>query len=595
MYQKVARLARITVSHRQKLLKSTLSALGASTLGAVGMMAMEREVKAQEDDRPNIVFLVADDMGYSDTGAFGGEVDTPIMDMMASEGLMLTNFHTGPNCSPSRSMLLTGVDNHRAGFGQMLEKLAPTQEGQPGYEGYINEETLSVSELLQSEGYNTYWVGKWHLGGAERDENGNPVGRSPFELGFDRGFGILEGGGDHYSNRPFSPVATPTQFVRDGEPTEVPEGFYSTKNFTDSMIEFIDDDRDSGEPFFAFMAYMAPHVPFQVPDEALIRKYEPIYMQGWDVIRAQRFEQQQALGIIPDYLELPERNENVPAWDSLSPEDQRYQARKMAIYAAMIEYLDRDMGRFMDYLKEIGEYDNTIFVLLTDNGADGHDRASYPDFQAWFPSLGIDNSYEAMGRPESYLTRGIEWAQVSTTPHFGEKATVADGGIRGSAAVYAPGLMDEGMVSNTFTSVMDVVPTVLDYADIDHPDTQFEGRRIHPVDGRSMIPLMTGEADYLYAPDEPIGWELGGDMNDALYLGDWKIVRTAPSEWGDGTWKLYNLAIDPREIVDMSSIYPELCNRMVGYYREYLTSFNYVAAKPPVATLENLGTCASNP
>lgn len=561
MYKKIARFAIATGI-------GTLSVIGISLLKA------ENEVKAGKRssniEKPNIVMLIADDMGYSDLASYGGEISTPNIDALGREGMMLTNFHTAPTCSPTRSMLLTGVDNHDAGMGNMLEKLAPNQIGQPNYEGYLTDRVVTLPTLLRDHGYHTYMTGKWHLGGVETPEKVKAVtgeeisGFDPFERGFEETFALLEGAGDHYSMRGFSPYFPINDYTVNGEKiTELPEDFYSTKTFTDKMIEFVESNREDGKPFFSYLAYTAPHTPYQAPKE-LIDKYVPIYEAGWDTIREERFNRMKELGLIPKYLEFPDRWPGIQPWESLSPEEQKYSAKQMASYAAMIEYLDTSIGRYVDYLKEVGEYDNTIFIFMTDNGADGHDRQNWPEFKEWIEQEGMDNSYENMGLPNSYITRDSNWAQVSATPHWAEKSTHAQGGLAGSFFISYPGFIQLGQ-NDAFASVKDVTPTLLEYAGVEHPGSTYKDREIHPMSGKSMRPVLEGFANKIYADDEPITFEIFGKGESAVYMGDWKLVRQNP-EWGDKTWKLYNLALDPTETKDLAPMYPELRDSMIEDY-----------------------------
>lgn len=560
-------------------------ATGLGTLSVIGVsfLKTESEVRAGRSagiEKPNIVMLIADDMGYSDLGIYGSEISTPNIDALAHEGMILTNFHTGPSCSPTRSMLLTGVDNHYAGLGNMLEKLAPNQIGQPNYEGYLNDKVVTLPTLLRDNGYHTYMSGKWHLGGVEapkavEEATGEKVaGFDPFERGFEETFAMLEGGGDHYSMRGFSPFIPVNDFTVNGEKIEeLPEDFYSTRSFTDQMMEYVEANYKDDQPFFSYLAYSAPHSPYQAPKE-LIDKYVPVYEAGWDNIREQRFKRMKELGVIPKYLELPDRWPEVGSWDSLTPDKKKISAKKMAAYAAMIEYLDDEIGRYLEYLKEIGEYDNTIFIFMTDNGADGHNRQESEAYEKWFTEEGIDNSYENMGLPNSFVTRNLGWAQVSATPHWSEKATHAEGGITGAFFVSYTGFLDSGQ-SKAFASVKDITPTLLEYAGIEHPGSTYEGREIYPMTGRSMRPLWEGYADRIHPKDEPIVFETFGTGDAAVFLGNWKILRQNP-EWGDGTWKLYNLEIDPTERNDLSRIYPNLLQNMINEYEAYAERVNVI-------------------
>jgi len=547
-------------------------ATGIGTLSIIGVsfLKAESEVKAGRSagiERPNIVMLIADDMGYSDLGVYGSEISTPNIDSLAHEGMILTNFHTGPACSPTRSMLLTGVDNHYAGVGNMLEKLAPSQVGKPNYEGYLNDKVVTLPTLLRDAGYHTYMSGKWHLGGFPNPKTGIKEGFDPYERGFEETFTMLEGAGDHYTMRGFSPVLPINDFTRNGKKvTELPKDFYSTTSFTDQMIEYVDAKYKDGKPFFSYLAYSAPHSPYQAPKE-LIDKYVPVYEQGWDKLRESRFKRMKELGIIPKYLELPERWPGVGPWANVPPDKQKISAKKMASYAAMIEQLDVEIGRYLQYLKDIGEYDNTIFVFMTDNGADGHNRQETAAYEKWFAEIGVDNSYENLGLRNSFVTRNIHWAQVSATPHWGEKAGHAEGGLTGAFFVSYTGFLDSGQ-SKAFTSVKDVTPTLLEYAGIAHPGSTYKDRKIYPMTGRSMRPLWEGYSDRIYAKDEPIVFETFGTGDAAVFLGNWKILRQNP-EWGDGTWKLYNLEIDPTETNDLSRIYPTLLQNMINEYETY--------------------------
>ena len=588
MQDKVWRILRQAGSTTRKVTGTAVSILGISTIGALGagleVRAQDAREKqsSEEDDRPNIVLLIADDMGYGDPQPFGGEIDTPTINELAQKGLKFTNYHVGPSCSPTRSMLLTGLDNHLAGLGQMLEKLAPNQAGRPGYEGVINESSLTIPQLMQDNGYHTYMVGKWHLGGAEIDEEtGEAIGLHPAEQGFSRSFALLEGGGDHYSNRGFSPIRPRNHFSDDGRRINtLPDEFeYSTDFYTDKMIEFIESNREDGKPFYAYVAYTAPHTPLQVPDKDLIDKYEEIYSQGWDVLRAERFERMKEMGIIPEDAEYPERFEEAPAWDEITPRRQAREARRMGVYAGMVEYLDGAMGRLIDYLEETGEYDNTIFVFMSDNGADGHDRARQQLYKDWFQQLGVDNSLENLGLPNSFASRGIEWAQVSGTPFWAEKATTAEGGTRAPLILYYPGMIEGGDMTDVFATVKDLSPTLLEYAGVEHPGTSYKGREIHPLSGRSMVPFLEGETEYVYAPDEPVGIELGGTINDSLFMGDWKIVRIGDELWGDGEWKLYNIKEDPSEMYDLSDEEQDRFIKMRAAYEEYLIRVNWIPAR----------------
>jgi arylsulfatase len=374
----------------------------AVTLGIV--LGAGPSVLADSPNRkPNILLIVADDMGYSDLGSFGGEITTPNLDALAARGLRATNFYVAPSCSPTRSMLLTGTDNHVAGIGNMAEWTGPTQRGRPGYEGHLNARVVSVASLLRAGGYHTYMAGKWHLG--EKPD------QWPAKRGFERGFALLQGAGSHWPDMlgllPTEPKVT---FTRNGgKVKELPPDYYSSKYFTDFIIQSIDENGSDGKPFFAYLGYQAPHGPLAVPAEWRDR-YKGRYDKGYDAIRAERLARQKKLGITgKDVVTFP-RLPNIPAWDKLTDEQRRLAARKMELYAAMIEYMDDQIGRLIAHLKKTGMYDNTLIVFISDNGAAGEDMAELvtklaPGAKDWFDKT-FDNRPENRGRPGSCVEYG---------------------------------------------------------------------------------------------------------------------------------------------------------------------------------------------
>lgn len=537
-----------------------------------------------EDDRPNFIFIISDDMGYSDLGSYGAEINTPHLDELLNEGLMFTNFHTHPTCSPTRASLLTGVDNHRAGVGTMFGTLVatPHQQGNPSYTGNMSLNSVTVMNLLKDSGYHTYMSGKWHLGG-------RPDLR-PDARGFEQSFVLQQGGASHFAD--LAAYDTPfvlADYFMNGEPfsDQIPDDFYSTEYFVDTMIDFIDGNAGDGQPFMGYLALTAPHAPLQVPDEWLDR-YDGVYDEGYDVLRRERFDRMIEMGLIPDYVEYPERWDFIPAWDELSPEEQAFAIRDMELYAAMIEYMDLKVGDLVEYLKSIDEYEDTVFIYFTDNGADYHDRMGTLGF-AWTETHpDYDNSLENLGRIYSYDSLHPGWAQVSATPLYGAKGTVAEGGIRGQLIMTYPAGFEGGRRVDGFASVTDMTPTLLDYAGVTHPaegaETGMYGdREVQNMDGRSMRPMLEGEVEMIYGPDEGIGFEMYGGTNKALYMGDWKILRLGSRPWGAGSmaeWQLFNLAIDPTEQQDLSEIYPERLEMMIAAYEEYEEYVGFVPNRP---------------
>ena len=507
--------------------------------------------------KPNILIIVADDMGYSDIGAFGGEVYTPTLDGLANEALRLSNFHVLPSCSPTRSVLLSGVDNHLAGIGTMGEFKTPEMEDYPGYAGYLNFEVAALPEVLRADGYHTYMAGKWHLG----DE---PEHR-PYARGFEKTFALMPGGGSHWNDRkPLSPPQT-MNYSRNGKFVDsLPDDFYSTQYYTDTLLDFLKSDHDDGSPFFAYLSYTASHDPLHAPKE-YIDKYRGAYDSGWDDLRQKRLQALKDLGIVPAAASASPRIGSVSAWDDLSDEEQAYSARDMEVYAAMLDYMDEQILRVLDYLKEAGEYDNTMILFFSDNGANGAVRNAYPGQTEEFLS-GFDNSLENRGLPNSYVEMGPGWAQASMSPGRMFKGFSSEGGIRSPMIVKLPGNMSNaGSMTTEFVHVRDIMPTILDIADVSHPD-EFGGRTVRPMQGQSVLDFVSGDTDKPYDGASQVGYELFGLK--AYFDGDWKILKMPPP-FASGEWELYNLAEDPAESNNLSGKHPDKVANMVKMWEQY--------------------------
>jgi arylsulfatase len=513
-------------------------------------------VNAQsESSSPNILLIVADDMGYSDVGPFGGEIRTPFLDTLAQSGLVMTNFYVGPSCSPTRSMLMSGNDHHFAGMGTNAEGIATNQAGQPGYEGYLNYRVVSVASLLQDAGYHTYMAGKWHLG--EEPEH------DPSERGFERSYTMLQGGASHFDDE-WMMCANYTPIYReDGERVHVPRGFFSTESYTDKIIEYIDDQQDDS-PFFAYLAYTAVHDPLHVPDD-WIDKYEGVYDVGYETVRKQRLDRMEELGIVPRGTELGPWLKTVPGWGDLDPDQREKEARRMEVYAAMVENIDFQVGRLLEYLRKTGRYENTLIIFFSDNGANGFDMHMYPDTDEAWVDRNSDNRFSNWGRRGSRIAQGPGWAQVSSTPFRLFKGFIAEGGIRSPLIVSGPGVSRDGEASHAFTHVMDLAPTFLELAGISYPSS-YAGREVAPMRGRSIVPLLTGQRDLVRGDDEPVGFELLGWRG--VRVGDWKVTWIS-KPFGAGDWQLFDLAADPGETRDLAQQKPELLQRMVAQWETY--------------------------
>jgi arylsulfatase len=414
---------------------------------------------AEPARRPNILLIVADDLGFSDVGPYGGEISTPALDQLAKEGVQLSNFHVLPTCSPTRSVLLSGMDNHRAGLGTMGEFVTPEMEGVPGYAGYLNFEVAALPEVMRRAGYHTYMAGKWHLGAEENT--------SPHARGFEETFVLLQGGGSHWSDR--KPLTPPEAMVyrRNGKEVEsLPEDFYSSRYYTDRILEWIEQSRSDDKPFFTYLSYTAPHDPLHAPKE-YIAKYEGKYDQGWDELRQTRLASLKRLGMVSnDAVPFP-RLPNVKAWDELPPEERQLAARDMEVYAAMVDYLDEQIARIFDYLKEIGEYDNTMILFM---------------------SL--------------------------------------------------------------------------------------------PMQGQSVLDLLSGKSGKAYAGASRVGYELFSFK--AFIDGTWKIVRM-PKPLGTDEWELFDLSRDAAENRDLSAEQPDKLEEMVALWNQYREENGVLDIVPGVA------------
>lgn len=525
--------------------------------GIVASLLLPVLASCAPEGPPNILLIVADDLGYSDIGSFGGEISTPTLDQLAQEGLRLSNFHVLPSCSPTRSVLMSGTDNHVAGMGTMGEWMTPEMEGHPGYEGYLNFQVAALPEVLKAGGYHTYMAGKWHLGHEEET--------SPFARGFEETFMLVPGGGSHWSDRrPLSPPQTMV-YRRNGEVVEeLPEDFYSTTYYTDMLLQFIEQSRGDGKPFFAYLSYTAPHDPLHAPKQ-YIDKYRGRYDDGWDVLREVRLQALKDRGIVPEDATPFPRLPSIEAWDAMSLRERQEAARDMEVYAAMIDFVDEQIQRVFDYLKEIGEYDNTMIIFFSDNGANGALPTAYPGQTEEYLNS-FDNSLENRGQRNSYIETGPGWAQASMVPSRMFKGFTAEGGIRSPLVLKLPGETPRaGTIDHSFIHVRDIMPTILDIAGIEHPG-EINGRRVVPMQGTSVLDLFAGNVEVPSAEVSRVGYELFGLR--AFFDGDWKILWMPPP-FGPGEWELFDLRRDPAEMNDLSADYPDKLAEMIALWERY--------------------------
>ena len=522
--------------------------------------------------RPNILLIVADDMGYTDIGVYGSEIDTPNLDQLASDGLILTDFHNQAVCASTRASLFSGTDHHNAGGAQAL---ADNQRGKSGYENFLNEDVVSFVTLLRDAGYNTSFAGKWHMGTEPH--------KAPSARGFERSFALIEGGASHYSDaRGLNPNRKVVHYAENGVPVkQLPKDFYSSNAYTDYIIKYIDADTGDDKPFFAFLSFTAPHWPLQAPDE-YVSKYKGVYDDGYEVLREQRITEAKKLGVIPaDAIAYP-RLQQVPTWQSLTVEEKKFSARKMEIYAGMVDALDKNVGRLIAHLKDIGEYDNTFIVFLSDNGAEGADRE--PGVQG--PDWSFDNSFDNIGKINSHVYTGASWAQASGGVMRQYKMYSTEGGNRGPAFVHYPKMTKQKMISNAFSSVVDLAPTFLELAETTHPVRGYDGRLLKPIQGVSMVPLVLGDSESIRPDDFEFGWEIAGHR--AIRKGDWKLLwLSSESSYGVDPiksadhWGLYNVTVDPGEVNDLSDSEPERVAILLQLWEDYVIKNGIILPKYP--------------
>ena len=507
--------------------------------------------------RPNIVVMLADDWGYSDVGAFGSEIQTPHLNQLAQSGTRFSNFHVSASCSPTRSMLLTGVDNHLNGVGNMRETIPQSHVGRAGYLSVLNQRVVTVASLLQDQGYRTYAAGKWHVG---KEPHNLPPAR-----GFDRSLVMGDSGSDNWeTGKLYLDLTDKVYWYDNGREAQMPKTFYSSEFYVSKTLEYLKTDAHSDKPFFAYLAFQANHIPVQAPQE-FIDKYKGRYNAGWDVLRQERRNKAIELGLVPPNTPMAALPATHVAWDSLSPQDKAYQARRMEVYAAMAEAMDFHIGRLIAHLKQTGEYDNTVFVFMSDNGAEASDPYALA-VGRWWLDRHYNRDIDRLGSPGAYSIIGPNWARAATAPLNTYKFFAGEGGIRVPLIISGIPSPNKQSIQNSLTHVTDIVPTLLDLAGVQHPGTSYKGQTIHPLTGHSLLPIIQGKATRVRGPDEVLGYELSG--NRAVFKGDYKLLSNlAPV--GDGQWHLYNITTDPGETRDLKDEMPELFQSLQNDYAKW--------------------------
>ena len=529
-----------------RYIKLFFSVLLASTI-MLSCTKQEKEITK----KPNIVLIVADDLGFGDIGCYGGDIKTPNIDKLSHRGIKFSSFHTAPMCAPTRAMLLSGNDNHIAGMGSQGNVTDVF-----GYEGRLTNRIVTIPALLKQSGYHTYMAGKWHLGKTPES--------NPHQKGFEHSFVLLEGAGNHYNNRSalYNKLSS---YTEDGNPTSWTEGNYSTDFYTDKLIEYIDSDKRDNKPFFAFAAYTSPHWPLQV-DKKYWEKYKGLYDDGYEKLRERRLISLKKAGIIPKNAISPPSHVRVMPWDSLSKQEQRKEARKMELYAGMVDNLDHNIGRLMKHLKDIGEYKNTLFVFMSDNGAANRDFINddrFTNLKEYY-----NDDFDNMGNANSYISYGPQWAEAGSSPFRYYKDFATEGGTNTTMIICGPNVNRKNEIHHGFTSLLDLAPTFYEMANVSYP-IAYQGNKVYPLKGNSLIPFVSGKSNEIH--DSTYVFALEHYGNAMLRKGNWKITNfTRPFKIDN--FALYNLSNDIGEQINLKELekekYAELLNEWIKFSDE---------------------------
>ncbi len=511
-------------------------------------------------NRPNFIVIMVDDLGFSDLGCYGGEINTPNIDSLGLNGIRFTQMYNGARCCPSRAALLTGLHPHQAGIGQMTNDL-----GVPAYQGYLNETSVTMAEVLGQVGYRTLMSGKWHVASSWdnrlRDQwvLGDKKHPMPKQRGFDRFFGLMNAA-DSYWN--------PKSLVMEDQLIDVEtDDFHLTDAIADNAVKQIDEAVGIGKPFFQYLAFTAPHWPLHAWEDD-IAKYEGKYMKGWDAIRTARHEEMKGLGIVDSKWPISPRDEDSPPWEDV--ENKEYEDIRMAVYSAMIEQVDRGVGRVIDTLKQNGQFDNTVIMFLSDNGGCAElfqEDTDWPDASQWAASKTLDGEEVRVGdipdlRPgldTTFQAVELPWANVSDTPFRLFKRWIHEGGVTTPFIVHWPAKIKKAEIKQSPMQMIDISATLYDLAGASYP-SEFSNNEITPIEGESFAGLLS--AGDSWQREKPITIEHEG--NRGIRVGDWKLV----AEW-EGSWELYNMADDRTELNDLASKEPERVAEMEKAYGEW--------------------------
>lgn len=491
---------------------------------------------AADAPRPNVIVILADDLGYSDIGCFGSEIATPVLDGLAAQGMRLTQFTNSGRCCPTRASLLTGLYSHRAGIGHMVN-----DRGHPAYLGRLNDRCATIAELLTPAGYDSIMIGKWHVG--------TDAAYWPRKRGFTRFYGQFTGGGSYFTRNTDRPFVLDDELYQATEPE--PATYYKTDDYTDVALRLLDEQRPGGKPFYLHLCYTAPHWPLHAP-EADIERYLATYRDGWDAIRERRHAKQQQLGLFDRAIALSPRAPEAKPWAEVPESARADWVRRMATHAAMVDIMDRNIGRVVTWLRTHGQLDNTLIVFLSDNGASAE-------------VLDRGKSGAVIGSRDSFVGFSQPWANASNTPFRRWKSIVHEGGIATPFIAHWPKAIPAGRIVPQPGHVIDVVPTVLDLAGASYP-AKIGERILAPLDGISLRPVLTTGTVQARAP---LFWEHEG--NRAVRRGDWKLVAL-----NGKPWELYDLAGDRTELHDLAKDRSEVVDELKAAWKAWASDVGVV-------------------
>ncbi len=523
-----------SICTRREFLRA--ASFGATAVSLGGLFPAARlAAQSRPADKPNIVLIMADDMGYSDIGCYGGEIHTPNLDRLAAEGVRFSQFYNGARCCPTRASLLTGLYAHQAGVGFMVGN-----QGYPAYQGYLNEQCVTIAEALKPAGYRTLMAGKWHVG-EQRPH-------WPTDRGFDRYFGLISGAANYFDPSKTKAKGVTRQMALDDQPYTPPkEGFYMTDAFTDHAVEFLSESEQGDKPFFLYLAYTAPHWPLHAWPEDIAR-YKGKYRKGWDKLREERRQRMIEMGLIREEWGLSPRDTQTWPWED--EKDQELMDLKMAIYAAQIERMDAGIGRVLKKIESLGQKDNTLVMFLADNGGCAEGGPT-----------GFDNRKNGLppGGVDSYMSYGLSWANASNTPFRRFKHWVHEGGIATPFIARWPAVMKtSGTITREVGHIIDVMATCVDAAGAEYPKVH-KGKAVTPLEGESLVPIFCeGERK----GHDAIFWEHQG--NRAVRQGKWKLVSA-----NGGSWELYDLEADRTELNNVIKAHPDKARELEALYQAW--------------------------